>query len=101
MNIQFDKIGTKQFFEWFADKFIEIMFPRIKELVEKNMETDKLLTKKELTETILNCGYDTANTFFVNRADFPRIELITAETKSVRYPKKAVEQWIKDNTITK
>lgn len=35
MNIYFDKIETKQFFEWLAKKFIEIMFSKIKELIEQ------------------------------------------------------------------
>lgn len=94
MNIQFDGLSTKQFFEWIAKKFLEIAMPAIKQGVESTYSDDELLTKKELCERILKCDVNTADKHFLYQEGFPYMEI--GNTR--RYPKRQVEEWIKKNT---
>ncbi|KRN62745.1 helix-turn-helix domain-containing protein [Carnobacterium maltaromaticum] len=95
MNIQFDKMGTKQFFEWFATKIMEIMMPKLLGMMKEQLDTDELLTAKEVTDRILKCCDKTAQAHFLNRKGFPYLDF---GEKGRRYPKKAVEEWIVKNT---
>lgn len=55
---------------------------------------DELLSKKVLCERILKMNINTAEAHIINRKGFPYVMVGTLK----RYPKKAVEQWIKENT---
>lgn len=94
MNIHFDKLGTKQFFSWLANKIFELMIPELFELVKNNMDNEKLLSKKELCKEILKCDENTADKYFLNAKDFPYIDMGNRR----KYPKKQVELWISKNT---
>lgn len=65
----------------------------LKELA-REFETDELLSKKDLCERVLNMDINTAEAHIINRKGFPYVMVGTLK----RYPKKAVEQWIKENT---
>ena len=65
----------------------------IKELA-KTFETDELLSKKELCERVLNMDINTAERHIINRKGFPYVMVGSLK----RYPKKAVEVWIQENT---
>lgn len=65
----------------------------LKELAKK-FETDELLSKKDLCGRVLNMDINTAEAHIINRRGFPYVMVGTLK----RYPKKAVEQWIKENT---
>lgn len=65
----------------------------IKELA-KEFETDELLSKKDLCRRVLNMDINTAERHVINREGFPYVLVGTIK----RYPKKAVEEWIKENT---
>lgn len=94
MNIQFDGLSTKQFFEWIAKKFVEIAMPQIKEAVETVYLDDELLSRKEVSERILKCDVNTADKYFLYQKGFPYVEVGSTR----RYPKRKVEEWIKNNT---
>ena len=59
MNIQFDKIGTKNFFEWLASKILEITLPALKEAIEETLSDEEMLTRKEVSERIFKCDVTT------------------------------------------
>jgi len=73
----------------------EIMLPKILELLQQHLDADVLLKKYEVCDVILNCDEGTADDHFLNAPGFPYVDF---GKKSRRYPKKAVEKWIKDNT---
>lgn len=64
-----------------------------KELI-KTIENDELLSKKDLCERVLNMDVNTAEAHIINQKGFPYV--VVGSLK--RYPKKAVEEWIKENT---
>lgn len=94
MEIKLDKTGTTSFFEWVAKKFLEISLPYIERAIENTYSDDELLTKQELCERILKCDVKTAEKYFIFADDFPFIE----QGESRKYPKRKVEEWIKQNT---
>lgn len=94
MNIQFDGLSTKQFFEWIANKFLDLALPIIKKSLESELEGEVLLGRKEICDQVLNCSVDTADKHFLYKEDFPYVMVGSQR----RYPKKAVEKWIRDNT---
>lgn len=94
MNIQFDKQGTKNFFEWLAEKLMVLMFPKLLELFERKLSDEELLSRKEVSKRILKCDEDTADLYFLNAPGFPYVEV----GKRKKYPKKMVEQWIVENS---
>ncbi len=94
MNIQFDKLSTKQFFNWMANKIFELMIPELLVLVKSNLNDEELLSKKELCKEILKCDENTADKYFLNAKGFPYIEMGNRR----KYPKKQVELWISKNT---
>lgn len=65
----------------------------LKDLI-KTFETDELLSRKELCERVLNMDVNTAERHVINRKGFPYVMVGSLK----RYPKKAVEQWIQENT---
>lgn len=56
--------------------------------------TDELLTKRELCEKILHCDFKTAEKHFINKEKFPYYQ----QGNLKKFPRKAVEKWIHDNT---
>lgn len=94
MNIQFDKLETKQFFDWMANKIFELMLPKLFDLVKTNISNEELLSKKELCKEILKCDENTADRYFLNSKGFPYIEMGSRR----KYPRKQVELWISKNT---
>lgn len=94
MNIEFDKQGTKKFFDWLADKMMVLMFPKVLELFKVELSDEELLTKKELAERILKCTVDTAEKHYIFKKGFPYIE----QGEGRKYPKKLVEKWIAENS---
>lgn len=55
---------------------------------------DELLSKKDLCERILNMDINTAEAHIINQKGFPFVKVGSLK----RYPKYAVEEWIKQNT---
>lgn len=94
MNIQFDQLGTKKFFEWLGSKIVEITLPKIKEILERTNSDEELLTRKEVSEQIFRCDPATFDSLYRYADGFPKI--IKGSTE--RYPKKLVEKWIHENT---
>lgn len=94
MNIQFDELGTKEFFIWMANKIFELMTPELIRLIRNNLDNEELLSKKELCKHILKCDENTADKYFLNAKDFPFIEIGNRK----KYPKKQVELWISKYT---
>lgn len=94
MNIQFDKVGTSQFFNWMAKKIFDLMIPELFELVRNHLSNEELLSKKELCKEILKCDENTADRYFLNAKGFPYIEMGNRR----KYPRKQVELWISNNT---
>lgn len=94
MNIQFDGLSTNQFFDWIGTKFLELTLPIIKESLESELEGEVLLGRKEVCDQVLNCSVDTADKHFLYKKGFPYVMVGNQR----RYPKKAVEKWIRDNT---
>ncbi|HCT8936989.1 TPA: hypothetical protein OUB37_002634 [Enterococcus faecalis] len=93
MNIQFDSIGTKKFFEWIAAKLLEITLPIVEiKLSEKNDE--ELLTRKEVSKRIFRCDVNTFDKNYRYANGFPKFNRGGTEL----YPKKLVEKWIHENT---
>ncbi|HAC0715711.1 TPA_asm: helix-turn-helix domain-containing protein [Listeria monocytogenes] len=66
----------------------------LKESIIQNFEDEELLTAKELCERILKCSKNTADKYYLNNASFPFIQ----QGNERRYPKKAVEKWISENS---
>lgn len=58
------------------------------------LETDELLSKKNLCSRILNMDANTAERHVINRKGFPYVMVGNIK----RYPKKAVEEWIQEQT---
>jgi hypothetical protein len=73
----------------------EEMKKAILEIALKCTEHDQLLSRKEVCELILRCAQNTASEHFLYAKGFPYVEL---GANGRRYPKKAVEKWIQDNT---
>lgn len=94
MNIQFDNLGTKQFFKWMANKVFELMIPELFNLLSSMVDNEELLSKKELCEHILKCDENTADKYFLNAKGFPYVEMGNRK----KYPKKQVELWIAEQT---
>lgn len=94
MNIQFDGLSTNQFFEWIAKKFLELAMPLIKQSLESELEGEVLLGRKEICDQVLNCSVDTADKHFLYKKGFPYVMVGNQR----RYPKKAVEKWIREST---
>lgn len=94
MNIQFDTLTTTKFFEWIAGRFVEISIPKIQSSIEIAYSNDELLTRKEVCERILNCDENTGDKYFLYKSGFPYVEV----GKGRRYPKRQVEEWIRNNT---
>lgn len=95
MNIQFDSMSTKNFFEWMAKNFVDIAMPQIKKAVEETYTDEELLTRKEVCERILKCDANTADKYYLYQEGFPYIDF---GERGRRYPKRRVEEWIKNNT---
>lgn len=95
MNIEFDSMSTNKFFKWMASKFIEVSMPEIKEAVHSTYSDDELLTRKEVSKRILKCDEKTAAEHFLYQKGFPYVDF---GKSSRRYPKRAVEKWIEENT---
>lgn len=94
MEIKFDNQGTNKFFKWLADKFVEISAPQIQASLENSYSDDELLSRKEVSERILKCDVVTADKYFLYQSGFPYVEIGNQR----RYPKRQVEEWIKQNT---
>lgn len=94
MNIQFDNLSTNQFFEWIANKIVELVLPLINKAIKTVYSDDELLSKKELCERILKCDTNTADKHILYQKDFPFIEIGSQR----KYPKRKVEEWIHKNT---
>lgn len=94
MNIEFDKMGTKMFFEWMAAKIIELTMPVIKQYLDQMNSDEELLTRKEVSERIFKCDEKTFDKCYRYADGFPKINQGTQE----RYPKKLVERWIRENS---
>lgn len=94
MEIKFDKQGTNSFFEWLAAKFVEVSLPQIEHIIEATYSDDELLSRKEVSERILKCDVATADKYFLYQSGFPYVEVGNQR----RYPKRQVEEWIKQNT---
>lgn len=94
MNIQFDNQSTNQFFNWIAKHFAELALPIIKQVLNSEIEGEVLLTRKEICQQVLNCSVDFADKHFLYKKGFPYMMV----GSSRRYPKKAVEKWIHENT---
>lgn len=94
MNIQFDNLSTKQFFEWIAKKIVELTLPLIQQSLSSELEGEVLLGRKEVCDQVLKCSVDTADKHFLYKKGFPYVMVGSQR----RYPKKAVEKWIRENT---
>lgn len=73
------------------------LIPKLEEMMAANFMNDKLLTKKEVYQEILNCTAETAEEIYFSQPDFPVFNTPnrTDGTRTQRrYSKKAVEQWI-------
>lgn len=66
----------------------------LKDSLIQNFEDEELLTARELCERILKCSKNTADKYYLNNASFPFIR----QGNERRYPKKAVEKWIEENS---
>lgn len=95
MKIQFDSMSTNEFFKWIAAKFLEVSMPQIKQAVEGAYTDDELLTRKEVSERILKCDANTADKYYLYKEGFPYMDF---GERGRRYPKRQVEEWIKNNT---
>ena len=93
MNVQFDSISTKKFFEWIASKFLEITLPIIERKLSENQD-EELLNRNEVSKRILKCDVKTFDEHYRYASGFPKI---VKEGKE-KYPKKLVEKWIHENT---
>lgn len=93
MNIQFDQISTKKFFEWIASKLLEITLPIIERKLSENQD-EELLNRNEVSRRILKCDVKTFDEYYRYAHGFPKI---IKEGKE-KYPKKLVEKWIHENT---
>ncbi|HHD7897601.1 TPA: hypothetical protein ACOW36_001732 [Enterococcus faecalis] len=93
MNIQFDSISTKKFFEWIASKFLEITLPIIERKLSENQD-EELLNRNEVSKRIFKCDVKTFDEHYRYASGFPKI---VKEGKE-KYPKKLVEKWIHENT---
>lgn len=69
------------------------LFKTINDLL-KAADADELLSKKDLCGRVLNMDVNTAERHVINQKGFPYVMVGTLK----RYPKKAVEEWIKENT---
>lgn len=94
MEIRFDNHSTEEFFEWMAKKVSELSIPLLKQSLESEIEGEVLLGRKEICEQVLNCSVDTADKHFLYKKGFPYVMVGSQR----RYPKKAVEKWIRENT---
>lgn len=65
-----------------------------REVIYIKTDDDELLTKKELCQRILNCDVDTADKYYINKSNFPYIWRGSQKL----FPKKAIEEWIRNNT---
>lgn len=95
MNIQFDQLGTKSFFEWLASKILEITLPSIKKAIENSSGDEEMLTRKEVSERIFKCDVTTFDSNYRYAPGFPKF---ITNGGGERYPKKLVEKWIHENT---
>lgn len=94
MEIKFDSISTNKFFGWMATKFVEIALPEIEKAIETTYSDEELLTRKEVSERILKCDVKSADRHFLYQPGFPYVNIGNQR----RYPKRKVEEWIKQNT---
>lgn len=94
MEIRFDNHSTEEFFEWMAKKVSELSVPLLKQSLESELEGEVLLGRKEICDQVLNCSVDTADKHFLYKKGFPYVMVGSQR----RYPKKAVEKWIRENT---
>lgn len=95
MEIRFDGQSTEEFFQWIAEKVIEISLPVIKDTLKSDIEGEVLLSRNEVCDQVLNCSVDTADKHFLYKKGFPFVMV----GSSRKYPKKAVEKWIRENTV--
>lgn len=94
MKIQFDALGTKEFFNWFTSKIVELVLPSLEKSLSSFNSDEELLTRKEVSERIFRCSVDTFDLNFRYAPGFPKI----MQGEKERYPKKLVEKWIHQNT---
>lgn len=78
-----------------AEKFNEEIKEHLINRVIDFCECDRLLTRKEVCELILQCSTQTADAHFLYAKGFPFVDF---GTSGRRYPKKAVEKWIEKQT---
>lgn len=94
MEIHFDNKSTEDFFQWIAEKVAELSIPIVKQTLESEVEGEILLGRKEICQQVLNCSVDFADKNFLYKPGFPYMMV----GSSRKYPKKAVEKWIHENT---
>ena len=94
MNIQFDQLGTKSFFEWIANKFVELALPAIKEGLKNALGNEELLSRREVSEKVFKCDVGTFDKNIRYAKGFPKMMVGSQE----KYPRKLVEEWIRENS---
>lgn len=97
MKLELDASTKKQLVSAVGENFAEAILPTIETFIEKKYLDDELLTKTDLCKRILHVDVGTADKYFVNKKGFPYIQV----GKQKRYPKKAVMEWMANNTLYK